>query len=596
MFKKILDLFTWHEKKKLFFLLILILIMALLDALGVASILPFVAVLANPKLIETNAMLVYLYQESGIWGVTTTKQFLFVLGVGSLLLLTTSLFFRAITVYAQVRFGLMREYSIGKRLIEGYLHQPYIWFLNKNSADIGKNILSEVSQVIYLAVLPMVNLVAQSAIVLMLLILLILVDPVLAFSVSLVLTLSYGAVFYLVKNTLSRIGSERVEANEKRFTSISEAFGAIKELKVGGLEQAYINRFAKPAKTYANNNSLAQVISLLPRYFIEVIAFGGMIILVLTLISRGDVFTNIVPIIALYAFAGYRLMPALQQVYTSFTQIRFSNSGLDLLHKDLINLQSFEHEEKITHAMRVNKYIALNNVSFSYPNAKKVALKNISLSIPAFSKVGIVGATGSGKTTLVDLILGLLEANQGSLVVDGNLITASNKRSWQKSVGYIPQQIYLSDASVAANIAFGVNVKNVDMKAVEEAAKIANLHDFVINQLPQSYNTTLGERGIRLSGGQRQRIGIARALYHKPQVLFMDEATNALDSLTEQAVIESINSLKYKITIIIIAHRLSTIKNCDFIFLLEHGQLRAEGKYEQLSQFDEVFKKMLDAT
>jgi len=242
--------------------------------------------------------------------------------------------------------------------------------------------------------------------------------------------------------------------------------------------------------------------------------------------------------------------------------------------------------------MPLTKSITLNNIYFDYPNSKQAVIKNINLSIPAFSKVGFVGTTGSGKTTTIDLILGLLDPSQGTLSVDGNIITNNNKRSWQKSIGYVPQQIYLIDDSVAANIAFGVDVQNIDYQAVEQAAKIANLHNFVMKELPNNYNTIVGERGVRLSGGQRQRIAIARALYHKPQVLILDEATSALDGLTEQDIMDAMNNLGKKITIIIITHRLSTVKNCDVIFLLEQGQLKGQGTYEELNQSSVLFKKM----
>ena len=214
------------------------------------------------------------------------------------------------------------------------------------------------------------------------------------------------------------------------------------------------------------------------------------------------------------------------------------------------------------------------------------------MTIPAFNKVGIIGATGSGKTTTVDLILGLLDPSEGTLSVDGNVIDYNNKRSWQKSIGYVPQQIFLSDNSIAVNIAFGVNTKNIDYQAVEQAAKIANLHDFIIKEMPKQYNTIIGERGVRLSGGQRQRIGIARALYHKPQILILDEATSALDNLTEDAVIETIYKIEKKITIIQIAHRLRTVQKCDTIFVLDKGELKAQGTYNELSKSNKLFKEI----
>jgi ABC-type multidrug transport system fused ATPase/permease subunit len=591
-FKKMFELLSLKEKKRALLLLILTFTMAILDMLGVASILPFISVLSNPKIIETNIYLLKIYNLSSAIGVNSSQKFIFLLGIVVFVLLIFSLIIRIVTIYFQTRFALMREYSISKLLLECYLHQPYIWFLNRNSADFGKIILSEVIRVIEGVFIPMINIISQSFVALAILALLILVNPVLSFIIGLTIILSYLIIFNFVKKSITRFGNIRFQKNTERFLIISEAFSATKEVKVGGLEQEYVNRFSKPAKIYANNQSLDHVMSQIPRYFLEGIAFGGLIILVLTLMLQGDSFDKIVPIIALYAFAGYRLMPAIQQVYASSAQLRFSQPALDLLHKDLINLQYSKQTSNNINVIPLTKSVILNNVSFSYPNSKKLSLKNINLIIPAFTKVGIVGVTGSGKTTLVDLILGLLDATQGTLSVDKNEIKNDNKRSWQKSIGYVPQQIYLSDASVAANIAFGIDIKNIDQKSLEKAAKIANLHDFIINELPKGYNTIIGERGVRLSGGQRQRIGIARALYHQPQIFILDEATNALDNITEQAIMDAINNLGNKITIILITHRLKTIKNCDTIFFMEKGSIIKHGNYNALLQNCEQFRKM----
>ncbi len=242
----------------------------------------------------------------------------------------------------------------------------------------------------------------------------------------------------------------------------------------------------------------------------------------------------------------------------------------------------------------LNHAITLNNIHYRYPNALRPALDGINLTIPTKSTVGLVGTTGSGKTTTVDLILGLLDAQKGTLEIDGQVITEHNCRAWQRSVGYVPQQIYLADDTVAANIAFGIEAKDIDQTAVERAAKTANLHEFVTNGLPKQYQTTVGERGVRLSGGQRQRIGIARALYHNPQVLILDEATSALDNVTEQAVMEAVHNLGHEITIIMIAHRLSTVKNCDQIVLLEQGRVNARGVYGELMENNVHFKAFLN--
>jgi len=592
MLKKFIDLLTPPERKRAGLLMGMILVMAFLDMLGVASILPFITVLASPELVQTEAVLNTAFTLSRRIGIHTPEQFLFALGVMVFVLLVSSLAFKALTTYAQTRFALMREYSISKSLIEAYLHQPYCWFLNRHSADLGKTILSEVNTVIGSGVVPLLTLVAQTAVALSLLMLLIIVDPLLALSVGLVLGLAYSGIFAVMSGLLKRLGQERIEANKERFTAVSEAFGAAKEVKVGGLEGVYIQRFAKPAETYAKGQATANVIAQLPRFVLEAIAFGGMLLVILYLMVKNGSFAKALPIISLYAFAGYRLMPALQQIYSAVTQLRFVGPALDALHQDLSNMQVTNAQFGQLSPLPLTKAIQLNQISYSYPGAQVPALKGIDLIIPAQSTVGFVGATGSGKTTTVDVILGLLEPQEGYLSIDDQLITTANHRQWQRAIGYVPQQIYLADDSVAANIAFGVNAKDIDHQAVERAAKIANLHEFVTNELPQGYATTVGERGVRLSGGQRQRIGIARALYHKPQVLILDEATSALDNLTEQAVMEAVNNLGHDITIILIAHRLSTVRQCDQIYMLDRGEVKAQGTFDDLIKNHEGFRVM----
>jgi ABC-type bacteriocin/lantibiotic exporter with double-glycine peptidase domain len=567
----------------------MMLIMALLDAIGVASILPFMAVLADPSIIETNSILKKLFQAFNILGVQTNLQFIFALGALVFVVLIISLTFKALTTYAQMRFVLMREYSISKRLMQGYLHQHYSWFLGRNSADLGKSILSEVSQVVGSGIKPFLDLIAQVMVATAIIILLIIFDPKLALIVGFMLGGAYGLFFTIVRRYLNRIGKERLESNFLRFKSINEAFGASKEIKVGGFEKTYVQKFSNAAKNTAQTQASAGLVNLLPRYFLEALAFGGILLILLYKMNQTNNFSNSLPIISLYVYAGYRLMPAVQQIYLSFAKLAFVGPSLDNLNEDIKNLKLFNKNQD-QGILSLNKTITLKNIYYNYPNASRTALKDINLSIPAKSTVGLIGVTGSGKTTIVDIILGLLEAQKGTLEIDGQIITGKNSRSWQRSIGYVPQHIYLADETVEANIAFGVEPKNINKESVEKASKIANLHEFVIEELPKQYETIIGERGVRLSGGQRQRIGIARALYHNPKVLVLDEATSALDNQTEKAVMDAINNLNKDITIILIAHRLNTVKKCDKIFLLEKGQLKNEGTFEELIKVNENFR------
>ena len=588
-FKKLLNLLTVRERKSTAFLLGMILIMALVDMIGVASILPFMAVLTNPNIIETNNFLNSMFEASKKFGIENNQEFLFVLGILVFLLLITSLSIRAITTYVQLRFIQMLEYSMTKRLVEGYLHQPYSWFLSRHSADIGKNILSEVAAVIGGGIKPIIEIIAKGMVAIALITLLFLANPKLTLIIGLLLGGTYILIFYFIRSYLRKIGEKRLANNELRFKSIIEAFGAAKEVKIGGLEQTYVERFSGPSYIFAKTQASSGVIAQLPRYILEAIAFGGVLLIILYMMAQSGNFSTALPILSLYVFAGYRLMPALQQIYSSFTQLAFIGPSIEKLHEDIKSLKPFNRNQDQS-ALLFNKSITLKNVHYNYPNASRTALKDINLTIPIKSTVGLVGATGSGKTTTVDIILGLLEAQKGTLEIDGKIITQQNKRSWQKAIGYVPQHIYLTDDTISANIAFGVEIEDINQEAVEKASKIANLHEFIIDELPKKYQTTIGERGVRLSGGQRQRIGIARALYHNPQVLILDEATSALDNQTEKVVMDAVNNLNKDRTIILIAHRLGTVKNCDTIFLLDKGQLQHKGTFEELINVSENFR------
>ena len=570
----------------------MIIVMALLDMAGVASILPFIAVLTNPNLIETNVYLNHLFKFSKLFGVENNYDFFIFLGVLVFVLLVFSNLVKAFTIFWQSRFGLMSEYSISKRLVNSYLVQPFSWFLNKHSADLGKTILSEVSQVVANGINPLIEVISKSIVSLTLITLLIVVDPELALKVAIFLSVIYALIFFLLKNFIKNVGKKRLSSNKLRFEAISNAFGAIKEVKVGGLETTYTNLFGRPARVYALAHAFAQVVAQLPRYFVEIFAFGGILLIMLYEIAFNSVsFSNTLPILSLYVFAGYRLLPNLQMLYNSFIKLTFVGPSLDKLYFDLSSLQK-NIDDQNKDILQLKNQIVLRNINYSYPVSSRKNINDISLKIPAKSIVGIVGTTGSGKTTIVDIILGLLVPQKGTVEIDETTITKKNLTSWQKTIGYVPQFIYLADDTIENNIAFGVEPKDIDQNSLNRASKIANLHNFINDELPEKYNTLVGERGLRLSGGQRQRIGIARALYHNPQLLIMDEGTSALDNKTEELVMSSINKLGKEITVILIAHRLSTIKKCDKIFLLENGKIEAEGTYQELVNTNNHFKAM----
>jgi ABC-type bacteriocin/lantibiotic exporter with double-glycine peptidase domain len=580
--KKIFYLLTPREKKLAGLLLVMMLIMTLLDMIGVASIFPFILILTNSDITETNIIFVKIFEVSKIFGIENSQQFSFFIGILFFLLLFSSIIFKAITTYVQIRFIRMREHSIGKRLVQGYLNQPYSWFLNRNSADFGKTVLSEVSKLTEDGITPLMELISKGMGAIALIILLILADPKLALIVGFFLCAAYGIIFYFAHKFLNRIGKESIISNRLRFSTISEVFSAVKEVKFGGFESAYIKSFSNSAQTFARNQASLLIIGQVPRFAIEVLAFGGILLIMFNLKTQTGSFNHTLPIISLYVFVGYRLMPILQRIYACLTQLSFIGPTTELIYNDLKKLEPLKLKQD-ERAFFLDKTISLKNIFYNYPNSPRTVLKDININMPARKILGIVGTTGSGKTTLVDIILGLLEPQQGFLEIDGRVVTKNNLRAWQSSVGYVPQHIYLTDDTVAANIAFGEDPKHIKQDALEKASIVANIHDFIVEELPKQYQTIIGERGIRLSGGQRQRIGIARALYHSRSVLILDEATSALDNQTEEIIMNKISNLKKNITIIIIAHRLNTVKNCDIIFKLEKNGSIVKKNFNELT-------------
>jgi ABC-type multidrug transport system fused ATPase/permease subunit len=572
------------------------LLLGIIESAGVASIMPFVAVLANPSIVETNWYLSTVYDWLEF---DTTQDFLFFLGLVVLVAIIASTGFRALTTWAMLRFVSMRNYTLSRRLFEGYLRRPYAWFLGHHSADLGKTVLSEVSHVIGGALVPTMQFIVQGVTVIFMIVMLLIVDAWLALTVSVVLGGAYCLIFWMSRRHLNHLGQERVRANRERFKLSSEAFGAIKDVKLLGLEPIFLRRFAKQSRLYLRYQVVSDMISQLPYYAIYAIAFTGiMLILQYQLLSRGSL-QHALPLVALYVLAGTRLLPALQQVYRNGSKLRFAKPALDNLHRDLVE-GVVAHQDDATpttgsNCLDLREQLELRHIRYCYPGVSIPALDNVSLTIPVRTSVGLVGQTGAGKTTLVDVILGLLDPDDGQLLVNGTVITQANKRSWQQRIGYVPQQIFLADDSVAANIAFGIPAGEVDRAAVEAAAHIANLHEFVMHDLDRGYETRIGERGVRLSGGERQRVGIARALYRKPDLLIMDEATSALDNITERAVMDAVANLLGQMTVILIAHRLTTVRQCDIIFLLERGRIIARGAYNDLLAGSARFREMVDS-
>ena len=584
-------LLTRPERRNFVMLVGLSIIAAIFEVVSIAGILPFLSVLARPELITTQPILIWFAQTLGL---STDRQVMIALGLAVLASILVGMAVRAVVTYAQTRFSLMRAYAMGTRLLQHYLAQDYVWFLSRNSAELSQSLLSEIDTVIRESVLSSVLLISNIVVTVVIAVLLFIVEPGVAIGATSVLVSVYLVIYFTLRPLLGRIGQARLAANRRRFLVVNEIAGGIKELKVMGQEAASLQRFRIPAKEMARNQTKGLVIGKLPRFALEAAVYGGFIAMVLVLILvRGQSLADLVPLLGLIGMAATKMFPAIQQIYQQLSAIRMSAAALEKLHRTMAEMKDrpvIAPDDPTP--LRLTKALELHDLTFRYPSAERDTLKGFSAIIPARTTVGIVGGTGAGKTTVIDIILGLLVPDGGAVRVDGVPVTRPRIRAWQKSLGYVPQHIFLADSSVAANIAFGIPPEQIDMAAVERAARVANLHDFVMSDLAQGYLTVVGERGVRLSGGQRQRIGIARALYRNPDVLILDEATSALDNLTERAVMEAVHNLGGEKTVIMIAHRLSTVEECDTIFLLEHGRLVAHGSYADLVAGNDTFRRM----
>ena len=581
-----------RERRRFVLLIAITCAAAMLDALGIASLLPFLALVANPSVIETNPALGLL---SDALGDPAPKDLLAILGLLVLAAVVIGLSARAAAFYALVRFVRMRELTLGRRLLARYLARPYAWFLGRHSADLGKSILSEVGQVVTGPFDAAIRLIAQAAVAVFIVLVLVAIDPLAAAGAALIVGGSYAAISRVLLTRMPRLGRERIRANRERFQVTNEALGGIKDVKILDLERRYLDRFVEPTRRFASIQARAQITAEMPRYALEGTAFAAMILFVVWLLRGPEgSLESALPTLGAYAFAGVRLFPAMQEIFKSTTRLRFGAPALTALREDLEGAPSRPPKGQDGPPVPLRERLVLEGVRFAYPGAPRPALEDLDLEIEAGSVVGIVGSTGAGKSTLVDLILGLLEPDEGTIAADGTRLAGDALRRWRRSIGYVPQAIFLTDDTVAGNIAFGETEAEIDMERVAEAARQAQLSD-VVDALPEGLMTRIGERGARLSGGQRQRIGIARALYRRPSVLVLDEATSALDTLTERALMRTIGELAGSKTIVMIAHRLSSVKHADRIFLLEAGRLAAAGRYGELVERSAAFRRLHEA-
>lgn len=577
------------SRRGLVVVVLISLVAAIFETLSVASILPFMALVMDPSILDQYPAVKHTLTAIGIESRTTE---IIAAGVLTIAVLSIGNAVSASNLWVQTRYLAATRRALSSELFGGYMRLPYAFHIQRDAASLMRVLGGDVESALggFLASLLLV--VAKTLSGTILIALIVLVNPLVALGSVLVLGGAYLMVYRVIRARQADLGARMVHASTLLGRTVTEGLAGVKELRILGRELTATEQYSDTMKFLAETNTANVVATAMPRYVIEIFAYAGIVAVTLVLVLKGDA-AGAMPSLALYALAGNRLVPMFQQLFAGAITIKYHTSAVDSLERDLAVVRSAEVTDlsDTAEAMSFKKHIRLQDVGFTYPAASRPALSGITLTIAQNQSIGLVGRTGSGKTTLADILLGLYPASEGSIRIDDVVLTEFNARSWRKRVGYVPQHVFLNNATVSQNIALGIPPDQIDHEAVRRAARMAQASEF-IEQLPSEYDTVVGERGVKLSGGQRQRLGIARALYHNPDVLVFDEATSALDGMTEDAVMQAVQSLSSERTLILIAHRLRTIQACDRIVMLDAGRIVADGAYDELIATSPAFQKL----
>ncbi len=554
-----------------------------LEAISVGLVFPLIALVSDPLRVDR---LLFKYLSASQENYLNAHQgMIFVIGLSFLTVIVVfKNIFLAALAWAQAKFSFELQYNISRRLFEIYLSQPYEYHLRHNSAQLIRNVTTEVNSFTFYVVLPSLYFLAEMLMIVGIGALLFYIEPLGAL-VSFVILLMAGWIFQrLTYKSVKKNGLSRQHHEGKRIQHLQQGLGGVKEIKLLNRGKEFIDRYRVHAEMYSKTGRLHVTLQQIPRLWIEVLAVAGLLLLVISIYLQGKQIDTVLPVIGLFAAAAFRLLPSISRAMISLQTIKFAQPVVDLMSHEFLEAQLLPASKPAVGSQEVSfkDCLELRDVDFAFSQEGLKTLSNINLKISAGKTIGICGESGSGKSTLIDVIMGLLSPTKGNILIDGKNLMG-REQSWGEVIGYVPQSIFITDDSILKNIAFGIPESVIDMQKIERAVVSAQLSEF-INSLPDGLDTVVGERGVRLSGGQRQRIGLARALYHNPQVLVLDEATSALDEFTEIGVMNAIGALRNKVTIIIVAHRLSTFKYCDDIYRLEGGEVKWTGKYSELGQ------------
>jgi ATP-binding cassette, subfamily B, bacterial PglK len=568
LIRRVLFLARPYGKAKLGAIFSLSLAQALFQVIGITSIFPFLAIAADPERIRRSH---FGTQFLSLFPPMENRQLLLVAGIIAILALLLSNAVNLLSEYARTRYAQNFAHWLRVRLLRRIASQPYTYFLQRNSGDLLKKITGDVTNYAGGVLLPLLDTVARALTAVLLLVTLFLVQPVIAISAAVILGGFYAVTFQLLTRKRREVDENLKKHVAGSYREAQQMLGGIKAVKVHRAEEHFLGRFAGHSGIMARMYARTPVFANSARYLVEPLAFGGLVVAVLLLAARGRDFSDILPNLGVMALAGYRLLPSLQLVYAQLTQVSSMRHAVDEVYDEFVAAESDKSiprtmsTELVAPASPLHWHhaITLSEVSYRYPGAPRSALDGISVVIPKNTSLGVIGPTGSGKSTLVDLLLGLYHPTAGEILIDGQLLTPELVALWQASIGYVPQDIFLIDDTIARNIAFGLPDEKIDDGRLREACAMAQILDFIEAELHNGFDTNVGERGIRLSGGQRQRIGLARALYRRPSLLILDEATSALDIATEAKLLDALRSLSGKLTMVVAAHRLSAVANCD---------------------------------
>ena len=541
---------------------------AFFQVVGITSIFPFLAIAADPERIRRSEFGTRFLR---LFPPMENRELLLVAGLIAIFALLASNAVNLLSEYARTRYAQNFAHWLRVRLLRRMASQPYSYFLQRNSGDLLKKILGDVMNYTTGVLLPLLDTVARVLTAALLLFTLFLVQPVIALSAAVVLGGYYVIIFRLLRQKRREVDENLKTSVAGMFRDAHQMLGGIKPVKVHHAEEHFLSRFGRHSSIVARMYARLPVFANSARYLVEPLAFGGLVVAVLLLAARGRDFSDILPNLGVMALAGYRLLPSLQLLYAQLTQVSSMRHAVDEVYDEFVAAETDRSIPRVIVTepavpaipLAWKNAITLCEVSYSYPGARHETLEGLSLIIPKNTSLGVIGPTGSGKSTFVDLLLGLFTPTAGEILIDGQPLTAALIPSWQASIGYVPQDIFLIDDTIARNIAFGLPDEKIDPARLREACAMTQILDFIETELTDGFNTNAGERGIRLSGGQRQRIGLARALYHRPSVLILDEATSALDVATEAKLLEALRGLTGKLTMIVAAHRLSAVANCD---------------------------------